>query len=334
MIKSSPGWPRPTWSRPAELGWHTGRVTEPRLRTPALLVLVAAVITTAACGKGSSAPTGPPAGPPLQVVQSAAVRTAAVGTARASLSMTTDLSGLPAAVPTGLFAVSATGAFDLAVKRSRIDLDLSRLPAGMRARLRGTHLVMLVDQGTIYVSAASLGIASAKPWVRLDATNLGAGSFDPSQLAQFAPGQGLDLLKQLGDVTFAGHEQVRGEPTTHYHASLDLGRVLNALGPAGSEVNLFGGPTGSTPVPIDVWVDPAGRLRRMTLALDLLPLLRGLLGAFTGTSATGATTLPGNARARIDLSFELYDFGAKVDVAPPPADQVAPAPAGFSLFHH
>jgi hypothetical protein len=315
-----------------------------RSKAPLVLVVVAG-LALGACGGGSSGQNAT-AGPPLQVVRTAATTTAAGGTARAAVSMGADFSDLSfggkSKPSSGTAAVTATGAFDLAAKRGRLDVDLSHLPTTLKGGVPGRHLSVLIDQTTVYVQAAGLGISSPKPWIKFDAPSSQDGSFDLTQLAQAGPSQGLALLQQLGDVTVVGQDQVRGAQTTHYRAKLDLGKALTAFGSGGSG-GLFGGTgqglnsLGGAMAPVDVWIDGAGRLRKMTVALDLLPLLRAFFGVFAGLASqfgqAGGTapTLPANAKALINLSFELYDFGAKVDVAPPPADQVGPPPAGFKL---
>jgi hypothetical protein len=54
-------------------------------------------------------------------------------------------------------------------------------------------------------------------------------------------------------------------------------------------------------LPAEAWIDGDGYLRKMTLAFA------GLAGA---------------SDAGFDLTMEMFDFGAEVDVEPPPADEV------------
>jgi hypothetical protein len=325
-----------------------------RRRTAVALVLAAAM-ALGACGggRGSSLRTTPdagssgkaPSGPPLQVLQAAATRTASTSTARMAMSVGADFSGLPSsaskAISSGRFTVGVAGALDLGAKRARLDLDLSQLPSGQRAALKGGRLVMIVDNQTVYVQAAGLGIRSDKPWIKVDAAG-GGGGLDLTRFAQEGPGQGLQLINQLGDASVVGQEQLRGAATTHYHGSLDLGKAMSALGGGGgggllgSGGQALPGLSGAS-VPVDAWVDGGGRVRKLETRFDLIPFLRALFAAFGSgiggqSQPNGAgSTLPANAKAEISLSFELYDFGAAVDVAPPPADQVGPAPSGFSL---
>ena len=62
------------------------------------------------------------------------------------------------------------------------------------------------------------------------------------------------------------------------------------------------GQTGSSTVPVDIWVGEDGLVRRLTQRLRL--------NVQGGPSA-------------IEQRFELYDFGAKVEVVVPDADDVA-----------
>ena len=57
-------------------------------------------------------------------------------------------------------------------------------------------------------------------------------------------------------------------------------------------------------VPVTVWIDDAGRLRKMRLVMDLGAVV-GKLGG------------PAGVDPKIDMTFELYDFGAPVSVTAP-----------------
>src|SRR5205085_4076918 len=101
-----------------------------------------------------------------------------------------DFSGLPdtSKSPSGTFKIDTSGALDLGAKRARLEMDLSQLPTDQRSGLKPGRLVMVVDDHTVYVPAAGVGIRSDKPWVKLDATAVG-GSLDLTQVAQQGPEQ-------------------------------------------------------------------------------------------------------------------------------------------------
>jgi hypothetical protein len=100
---------------------------------------------------------------------------------------------------------------------------------------------------------------------------------------------------------------VRGAPTTHYRATVDL-RRLETQAPPGKEgewqsyVQSLAAGIGTNEVPVDIWVDDEGYVRRLRQEYPL-----------PGSDGTLTTT----------VTTELYDFGVDVDVQVPPADQVA-----------
>src|SRR6185369_11608355 len=61
---------------------------------------------------------------------------------------------------------------------------------------------------------------------------------------------------------------------------------------------------GFSKVPVVVWVDDAGRLRKTTFSMDM--------GGLLGTAASDAAMHP-----EMHVTFELYDFGTPVHVVAP-----------------
>jgi hypothetical protein len=227
----------------------------------------------------------------LDPVASAAAKTNAAGSSRIALRLDGDLFGRTV-------TIHGQGAFDYEAARGRLDLDASSLAAGARVEVRA------VDS-TLYVrlpAALSLWFPAVKPWLAvrggtsLDAFGLGELQQDPGEL--------LSLLRSSSTrVTKSGTAVVRGTETTRYTAQLDLTKALEAnaselglseleraqLRRAAEELRRQ---AKLTTVPIDVFVDEDGLVRRLTLA-------------------------SGGERVSVDF----WDFGADVDVpAPPPAD--------------
>ena len=105
-----------------------------------------------------------------------------------------------------------------------------------------------------------------------------------------------------GDVKKLGDEQVRGVDATHYRATDDL-RKLPSVVPeatraaAKATVDKTIQLTGTRMIPVDVWIDGDNLVRRLEQKL-------------------AAQGMP------ITQRIELYDFGTKVDVEPPPAREV------------
>jgi len=270
--------------RPAAPGAPVVAMAAPRSTRRALVVgalasaaaLVAAVVAAVVLGGGPGA-TSRHVPATTAVVFSAASTTEAARTADISVSVTTASA-----------TVSGQGAANLANGDSVFTVDL---PASLG------QIQVLTTGGTAYVQVpnALTSLTGGKPWASVTTGSVGAPgsvSFDASQL--------LDSLRSIaGPVTVVGTgDTVHGDPTTHYRATIDLSR-LAANAPAA-----LGLLNGNRSVPVDVWVDASGRLRRLTASFDA----SGTRGASLGT---------------VQVTAELWDFGTDVHVTAPPADQVA-----------
>jgi hypothetical protein len=114
-----------------------------------------------------------------------------------------------------------------------------------------------------------------------------------------------------------GTETVRGVETTHYHASIDLGKALDqadipkSLRDAEKQFEKSND-AGASTIPVDVFVDGDGYVRRISLDLE------NFLGDGAGSGATSGPALT--------ESIDLYDFGTPVNVQAPPPDQVSQEP--------
>jgi hypothetical protein len=266
--------------------------------------IAALVVGVGACGGGSS---GPPQArrtttrSAFQLVATSADAASAAKSARMSMSM--DIS---AAGRSGSF--TADGAFDFASRAGVLTMDVSSLgiPGG-----QGTIEVRVVD-GVVYMDMSGLlgaaGPAAAqqlggKHWFRLDISGLagqsGAGGL--GSLGSSDPTSSLDALRGVSkDVKEVGSDTVRGVDTTHYATTIDLTKALEQV-PADQRAAAAKGlkTLGTGSVPADVWIDAQGRPRKLVMHLDGVAPSGGTLGT---------------------LAIELYDYGTKVDVHAPPAD--------------
>jgi hypothetical protein len=117
----------------------------------------------------------------------------------------------------------------------------------------------------------------------------------------------LDYLKGLGGaVRVVGREKVRGADTTRYVATLDLARTAASLrSPTkGAAVKGLLDLLGLTKIPVTVWLDDLGRMRKMTMTMDLSSLGKGM-------------NAPANFAPKMAITLEMYDFGAPVSVDVP-----------------
>jgi hypothetical protein len=214
--------------------------------------------------------------------------------------------------------ITGDGVFDFTNKSGVVQLKLPPI-SGLNL---GSIEVRVLD--SIIYEKLPPQLASAagqKGWVKIDpaaaAKSVGIDFNSLTQSGSSDPSQFLDLLKSLSnDVTEVGKEKVGGADTTHYRATVDFAKAVQAN--AGldaatkAKVSSF---YNNLTAPADVWIDSDGRLRKMTYSLD--------------ASKINASALSSNPRAAaafqqiagIDFSLELSNFGVAVNVTAPPADQ-------------
>jgi hypothetical protein len=113
------------------------------------------------------------------------------------------------------------------------------------------------------------------------------------------------MLQSADKVDKVGTEQIRGVDTTHYRLEVDLDKALaDAEGSDKDVLSQVQKAVGGGPLSADVWLDGDKHVRRMQMTLD------------------GGTYSQKAAGTRITIAYDFYDFGAAIDTAIPPADQV------------
>jgi hypothetical protein len=210
-------------------------------------------------------------------------------------------------------------------------LGAGSAPAG--ALLADPIDVVMAD-GVMYMRIPVLGdyLGDAE-WVKLDLGALAASGADGSTADSLLGGSGvsslsdpatyLDFLRGASaGITDEGHEDVDGVDTTHLHATVDIDKALAEL--AGTEYEALdsmrdslGGLTEDLAmIPVDVWIDGDGHVRRFTVAIAL-PAIPALPGT-ESTESTDSTEQgddSGLHALQIDLRFSK--FGDDVDIQVP-----------------
>lgn len=234
-----------------------------------------------------------------QPVFAAAATTEAAHTAQVSLS-----------VIAGTAAATIQGLADLTAGNAEFTADL---PAGL-----GVAQIRIVGP-VAYVELPSnvQPLLGGKPWVKTDlATVEGLAG---QQLGIPVFGGGLDFTGVLdwlrgvsGPVTTDGTTTtIHGDATTHYHADVDLTKAAaNAPASSRARVEQAAQAAGQI-VPVDVWIDNQGRLRRLIASFD-----PSRIQAPAGVTIKS----PGTVTA----TLELWNFGTPVNVTAPTTDQVSP----------
>ena len=299
-----------------------------RLRLCGSGLAAALALVAMGCGGGGS-DTGVAAAPISLEQLARSARTSADATSgRFSFDM--SLSNPDADEP---FALSGEGAFDARSKRASMSLDLSslaKLLGGFVAGVAGSSSgdlpklddpegwkIQVVRDGSVaYVRFPAFDdkLPAGKSWIRGDENGLSTDGFDFGQFTNNDPRQVLDALRAVtGDVQTVGTEELRGAETTHYRAVVDPARVAkqtpgNDGQTAQSLLGLLTSEAGLGDIPVDVWLDSDGLVRKLTLELN---------------ASDPATSQPGSAT----MSFELWDYGKAIAIHVPPASQVVAAAA-------
>ncbi|WP_217241806.1 hypothetical protein [Streptomyces sp. AC555_RSS877] len=121
------------------------------------------------------------------------------------------------------------------------------------------------------------------------------------------PAQSVAYAKEINDedVTKLGTEKIDGTDTTYYRVSVDVAEL-----PGGAQMR---GQLGRT-LPMHVWLDDDGRLRRRQLDMTIKALA-------SASAEPGISASPEQVRMTMVMNYS--DFGTEVNAEAPPASQVA-----------
>jgi hypothetical protein len=270
--------------------------------TPRFVALVLPVLGVLAL-LAACAQTGPtPGRPPAEIVREAVVATAAAGPSHATVAGQTAVGGQ-------VIPLDGTGVVDPAHSTADLTLQVPSLGPVRVVFSGGTLAAQLPPAAAGVIGAVSGG----KQWVSVDVDRLAQSGYG-APLGAFGvgttgnPAQQLGYLRAISDTTrVVGPEPIDGVPTTHYAGAVDLDKVPAADDPATKPaVDRLKAQIGSSLLPVDVWVDGGGKLKRVgqTVTVPATP------GAPAAAPTTSTTTLT------------LSDVGHAPAVVPPPADQV------------
>lgn len=242
---------------------------------------------------------------PREAVAAAATKTAEAGTARLSFAATMEIPGV--AEPINM---TGQGATDNAAGRSRMTLDMSELAAaagGELGRPAAWKSEVVYDRGVIYIRLPYFNqlLPAAKRWVKVNAKTLAEQG--GTQFSSPSPEELLYLAQAASDrAERVGEENVKGVDATHYRARVAAGEIADAAPPdAQARLRAYArllSTSGVDEFPVDVWVDDEGVVRRVKVAYEV--------------EANGRTV-------SIRFTIDLFDFGADVNVSPPPPNQVS-----------
>jgi hypothetical protein len=278
-----------------------------RLRRPAKAVAAGVAVLAlgtglAACGGSGNSDSSAPVGgdqtsaAPGQTTDTAGdsagattpVAGAAVNAADAAKLMTDSATNFTTAKVTIDADVASAGTLHAEgveqMKPLALDLTMAVMGQKMEVRMLGTDMYLHLP------AAAGMG----DKWMKMslgDLDKLGMGSLstgltDPTQMMQ-------KYAKYVQQGTYVGSEQVGGTQTQHYTFTVDAKSALADVAPSGAPSAV----TSEIPatMTVDEWLD--SQSRPVQAKIDM--------GKKLGT-----------------MTMNWSDFGTKVDVAAPPADQV------------
>jgi hypothetical protein len=265
-----------------------------------LLALLALLAVTALGGCG---------GADASLIAAAVHNTEQAGGAEVAFQMKMSVPGVDQPI-----VMTGNGVEDASRRRGRLSFDMSALaqvPGAGALCGDGCEMEAVMDGFALYMHSSLFGAAlGGKEWLKLDlerfGDRLGVPMGDPRMAAQ-SPSEGLRMLGGVsGDVTDEGREQVRGVETTHYSATVDLRRSVEALPESQREAARRGmerliAMTGQEQVPFDVWIDDDDRIRRFEME---------------------QSTNSGGVQVKTHVTMEYVRFGVPVEIDPPEDDDV------------
>lgn len=250
------------------------------------IVALAVVVVVAGCGGGKSKQAAP-----KEVSNELIVAAATKSTKAGSVEADFKISGA------GVKG-SGSGVFNTGPSRSG--------QLTMKVTVRGMEVPLdtVISGNVLYMRSSvfsQLGLPANKQWVKVDLAQLAQQrGIDLSSLANTSPTptSALSYLRGSGKVREVGKESVEGAETTHYKVVVDLEKAVARSDAATREsLRRVIKASGAKTLPIDVWVDGKGYVRRVQYA----------------QRASGQA---------VKVTMDLHDYGKPVTVKPPPSDTV------------
>ncbi|HET7405940.1 MAG TPA: hypothetical protein VFJ21_02235 [Mycobacteriales bacterium] len=257
----------------------------------ALAATVAVAGGTYAATRGSdSTLQSRPVASVTQLVHGAAAKTEAAKSSQFAMTMDMNFGGQS-------ITATGSGAFDYAHETGDVLMVIPQIG----------QMRMLMVPGVFYMQMGGLmakALPAGKSWVKVDLSEIGRlsgvdlqGLMDQAQ--QQNPVDNLKVLAQAGDVHKVGRDSVRGVPTTHYAGHVSIADVAGFYkGALSQQLSQLSQKMGNQPIGVDVWLDDQGLPRRMSESFSF------------------------DKTMTMRLTMDLYDFGAPVQVTPPPTSQV------------
>jgi len=238
----------------------------------------------------------------LDPVASAAGKTAETDSARIAFAATVNVSSV------GEMTMNGTGIYDGRSKTGWMNMNFS-LPASAQAELGGNpNMEMIFDahDGFVMYMRSSMFRELSEKWIKMDLEKLAdEEGIDLNTLMnanQADPNQTLRMLMASSGARVSGSDTIRGVRTTRYSFRVDLRRLADDNKALRESLNKVIEVMGVDSYPAEAWIDAEGRVRRLKIAMSM--------------------SMPQAGNMTMTMVEDLYDFGARAEIFPPPDDQV------------
>ncbi|KUM72952.1 hypothetical protein [Streptomyces curacoi] len=194
--------------------------------------------------------------------------------------------------------IRGEGVYDFRRQVGHLKVLLPQDPAGETAH---RPIMELLAPGALFMKNRGAGVPSDK-WVRVDTRTLSDGNLVTGGATD--PYAAAEVLRGARTARYVGEEEIAGTPVRHYRGTADLRAAARDASDGNAEALAAAAKGFATAqVPFDVYLDEAGRIRKVRHRFSFVN------GQQNGAVAVSSTTL-------------LYDFGAPVDVRLPDGEDI------------
>jgi hypothetical protein len=247
-----------------------------------VLALFALVLAACSSGSGAVSDDGPEpgqaaggqgggnhdgdGGDPVALIRAVTAKVEDAGAYRATFQMSITAQGQT-------IEATGEGEFSDDPLQAHVTYDFTNMP-GVAG---GFEMEMILDGSVMYMRSPMLSQSSGldTDWISMDLEELAPGFSDLASLSQGQndPTAQLEYLRGISDAEEVGTEQVAGVQTTHYSGTVDLDAAYDRLpddtrGELKQAIAQARKQFGNGAMPVDVWIDGDGLLRRMTISLE------------------------------------------------------------------
>ncbi len=229
-------------------------------------------------------------------------------------------------VPGGIEIVMPfSGAFDTVAGNFSFIMDMSgfaaaagdEIPPGFEDLFGEMEIRQIGETAYMRFGLFSMFIGEDVTWIELPADEAGSAAGSFSGVSPANPADFLSALEEAdANVVEVGADSVRGVATTHYLVTFDMEKLLEQATPEERAELEAQGPLPIDQLPMDIWIGDDGLIYRYVMNID-------------GAAVDAA---PGEGFESMVMTFEIYDYGASIDIEAPPADEVTSSDALGGLF--